>query len=86
MGEERLRCEQLPRRVFTGDLYGFIPYETIVSINGLDGKYQFIEYSYNYKTNVTSGVLSRVFYEELTDITYTLSYDYGEVVDVTIKS
>jgi hypothetical protein len=63
--------------VFSGDIYGEIPYLSIVKINNIFGKFMFIEYNYNIKTNISSIKLLQFFDNELGDIQYLFSYDYG---------
>tara|TARA_R110000803_G_scaffold63443_1_gene124106 strand:- start:2482 stop:4347 length:1866 start_codon:yes stop_codon:yes gene_type:complete len=85
MGEETLRLNQSPMRVFSGDIYGYIPYLSIVSVNNVTGLFMFVQYSYNTKANTISAVLKQIYGAELVDIDYLLTYDYGNVVKPTIR-
>lgn len=85
-GEDVLRMNPKPSKVFTGDAYGYIPYLSIISIDNILGKFKFIEYSFDSKSNITSFKLHEVFNDELDDIDYKLTYDYGSTVKPTITS
>ena len=84
MGEETLRLNQSPMRIFSGDIYGYIPYLSVVTINNVTGTFIFIEYSYDTKANVISAVLKQIYGAELVDIDYALTFDYGNTVKPTI--
>ena len=86
MVEERLRLEQLPARNLQGDIYGYLPYESIISIDNYVGRHQFLEYSYNTRENITTMKVRQMYSDELTDIEYSKTNDYGKVVRPTIKS
>ena len=93
MGEETMRMSQLPAKVFSGDVFGYFNYMSVVTIDGFtsaDGitnlKFMPISYSYNTKTNITSATFRQIYGDELTDIDYKPSKDKGNVVRPTIKS
>jgi hypothetical protein len=85
MGEEVLRINANPSKIFSGDVFGFVSFFSVISIDGLTGKYFPIECNYNALNNTTSLKLVEVFTDELLDINYSLTYDYGNVVEPTIK-
>lgn len=85
-GEDILRMSQKPAKIFSGDIYGFMPYLSLISINNLPGKFCPIEWSFNAKDNITSVKLLEVFNEELSDIDYKYTLDYGNTVKPTITS
>jgi hypothetical protein len=85
MGEETLRLGQKTAREFTGDVYGFIPFLSIVSINNLTGVYAPLSINYDSKSNISSIKLVQVFNEDLADdILYEKTFDYGNTVKPTI--
>lgn len=84
--EDILRSQQKPQKMFTGDIYGFMPYMSIVNIDNLDGKFFPLEWSFNAMTNTTSVKLLQFFGDELTDIEYKYTLDYGNTTKVTITS
>ena len=84
--EDILRSQQKPQKLFTGDIYGFMPYLSIINIDNLEGKFFPIEWSFNAMTNITSVKLLQFFGDELTDIDYKYTLDYGNTTKVTITS
>jgi len=85
-GEDILRMSQKPAKVFSGDVYGFLPYLSIISINNIVGKFMPIEWSFDAKSNITSVKLLEAFNDELNDIDYKYTLDYGNTVKPTITS
>ena len=84
--EEELRISQKPLKIFTGDLYGYVDYLSVININNIGAKFMPIEYSYNTYTNVTSIKYLELYAEEISDIIYKFTYDYGTTVKPTIES
>ncbi len=88
MGEETLRISEKPARIFSGDIYGFINYLSTVTIDTITGVFVPISYSYDAKNNVTSLKLAQIFPDDpadpLSDVRYTLTFDYGNTVKPTI--
>jgi hypothetical protein len=84
--EDILIMSQKPAKIFTGDIYGFMPYLSVISINNIAGKFMPIEWSFNAMTNVTSVKLLEIFNDDLTDIDYKYTLDYGNTTKVTITS
>lgn len=82
--EEELRIAQKPMKVFIGDVYGFIPYLSIININNITGKFLPIEYSYDTITNICKLKNLELFSPEISDLIYTFTFDYGNVVKPTI--
>ena len=75
--EDDLRIQSSPIKLFTGDIYGQIPYLSLVEIDNVFGLFMFINYSYDIQTNIISGKLLQLFNIDLGDIQYLFSYDYG---------
>lgn len=85
-GEDNLRISQSPAKIFSGDVYGFIPYLSVITIDSVNGLFMPIEWSYNTKLNIVSVKLLEGFTNELNDIKYTLTLDFGNTVKPTITS
>ena len=84
--EDDLRIQSSPIKLFTGDIYGQIPYLSLVEIDNVFGLFMFINYSYDIQTNIISGKLLQLFNIDLGDIQYLFSYDYGNnTIKPTIK-
>ena len=91
MGEERMTMYAKPLRVFSGDIYGYVDYLSVISVDGIDNVlFMPIEYNYDALTNTTSVKLKQILNEPLITsvfdkIDYQLTLDYGNVVQPTIK-
>lgn len=83
--EEELRIGQKPLKLFRGSVFGFIPYLSLIDVNGV-GKFMPVDYSYDTARNITSLKLLELFSPEITDILYKFAYDYGNTVKPTITS
>ena len=90
MGEEQMKMYGKPLRVFSGDVYGYIDYMSVISIDGINNTlFMPIEYQYDAQTNITKLKLKQILNNLLPDNTYSgidyeLTYDYGNVVEPTI--
>jgi hypothetical protein len=91
MGEERMTMYAKPLRVFSGDIFGYVDYLSVISIDSIDNVlFMPIDYDYDALTNVTSVKLKQILNEPLITsifdkIDYSLTLDYGNVVEPTIK-
>jgi hypothetical protein len=85
-GEDSLRISQNAAKIFSGDAYGLVPYLSVITIDGLQGVFMPIEWSYNTKSNIVTLKLLEGFISELNDIKYNLTLDYGNTVKPTITS
>lgn len=85
MGFETMRMSQKPARVFSGGVFGFYDYLSTVTIDGLTGKFICISYSYDTKENIIESKFIEIFGDELLDVDYEKTFDYGNVVKPTIK-
>jgi len=86
MGEETMRMNGDNMTLFTGDIYGYLPYLGVYTINNVPGLFMFIKYSYNTATNTIQAEFRQILGDELTDIDYRKTLNYGNVVEPTIKS
>jgi len=84
--EDDMRIQQKPIKTFTGDIYGEIPYLSVIEINNINGLFMFIEHSYDTDSNITSGKLQQFYTSEVPDLEYLLTYDYGNTVKPSIRS
>lgn len=85
MGEETLRLNANTSRVFTGDVYGYFNYLSVITIDNLDGVFMPIKYSYDTKNNIISAEFKQIYGDELLDIRYSGRVpDYGNTVKPTI--
>lgn len=81
-----LRIQSSPIKVFSGSVYGQIPYISVVNIDNIDGLFMPIEYDYSYKTNISEIKFLQFYNSDLADIQYEVSPDYGNnTIKPTIK-
>ena len=85
MGEETMMLSQNTAREFTGDVYGIIEPLSIITINNITGFFTPLSLDYDSKRNITNIKLREVFNTTLTDLSYEVTYDYGNTVKPTIK-
>jgi hypothetical protein len=81
-----LRIQANAIKVFSGSIYGEIPYMSIITINNIVGYFMPIEYDYDYKTNISQVKLLQFYNDDIADIRYEVSPDYGNnTIKPTIK-
>jgi hypothetical protein len=81
-----LRIQSNPIKVFSGSIYGQIPYMSVITIDNITGLFMPIEYDYDYKTNKSQVKLLEFYNTDIADIQYTVSPDYGNnTIKPTIK-
>ena len=83
--EEELRIQQKPMIDFFGDIKGEMPYLSAITINNIQGKFMPIEWDYDTVRNVCTVRYLELYSEELNDIDYVFTFDYGNTVKPTIK-
>jgi hypothetical protein len=83
--EEELRIAQKPLKIFSGDIFGYIDYLSVINVNNIGDKFMPIEWNYDTKRNVTTVKLLELFAEEISDIKYTFTPDFGNTVKPTIN-
>ncbi len=84
--EEELRIQQKPMIDFYGDIKGEMPYLSAITINNIQGKFMPIEWDYDTVKNVCTIRYLELYAEELDDIDYVFTFDYGNTVKPTIKA
>lgn len=84
--EEELRIQQKPMIDFYGDIKGEMPYLSAITINNIQGKFMPIEWDYDTMMNICKVRYLELYAEELDDIDYVFTFDYGNgTVKPTIK-
>jgi hypothetical protein len=84
--EDDLRVQRNAIKIFSGGIFGLLPYLSIISINNVLGKFMFTNYSYDLMTNKMSAKLTQLYQDEVGDIEFLISPDYGNTVKPTIKN
>ena len=86
MGEERMKMYGKPLQVYSGDIFGFFNYLNVATISGFNGVFMATSYSYNCMSNVTSVTYVEILNTDiLEDVDYQKTFDYGNVVEPTIR-
>jgi hypothetical protein len=81
-----LRIQSSPIQLFSGSIYGEIPYLSVINIDNVVGSFMFIEYEYDYKSKITQSKMLQFYNADLGDIEYEVSPDYGKsTIKPTIK-
>lgn len=81
-----LRIQANAIKVFSGSIYGEIPYMSVITINNIVGYFMPIEYDYDYKTNISQVKLLQFYNDDIADIQYEVTPDYGNnTIKPTIK-
>ena len=81
-----LRIQAQPIQLFSGDIYGYLPYFSVVTIDNVIGLFMFIEWEYDFKSNIVSGKLLQFYNTDVADIQYQISPNYGNnTIKPTIK-
>lgn len=83
--EDELRISQLPMQIFSGDVFGYMNYIAVYSINNIKGIFMPLEWNFNTYTNILSLKNLELYSPELYDIKYLKTDDYGETVKPTIS-
>jgi hypothetical protein len=73
-----LRIQSNPIKIFSGSIYGQLPYLSVVTIDNVSGLFMFVDYDYDYKTNLSQVKLMQFYNSDLGDIYYEVSPNYGE--------
>ena len=90
-GNDILKMNQRPMRVFKGDVMGYVPYLSVIDIDGIDGRFIPTEnYEYDAKENITKLVLKEISNDNIgglinEGIDYNTYLDYGNVTKPTIR-
>jgi len=85
LAEERINVLSSIQTLFTGDIYGYVPYLSKVTISGIPGIFLFISHSYDTYSNITSLALLQIYDTTVNDVSYEFEIDYGNTVKPTIK-
>ena len=85
MAIDSIVANQKPSKIFTGDIYGYLPYIGVIEIDGLSGKYTIQSYTYRTSENIISLELAQFYTNYDLATTYEYQLDYGNTVKPTIK-
>jgi hypothetical protein len=72
-----LRIQSSPAKIFSGSIFGEIPYLSVITIDNIVGLFMPIEYDFDYKSNKSNVKLMQFYNSDLGDISHEVSPDYG---------
>lgn len=72
-----LRIQSSPIKIFSGGVYGYLPYLSVVTIDNIVGSFMFTEWNYDLRTKMSSVKLTQFYNADLADILYEVTPDYG---------
>lgn len=84
---DRIKMQNKPQKVFSGGVFGYLPSLSIISIDGLQGKFLPTEFNWDTKNDLCNFVLSEFFHtDDLddSDVLYEKKYKRGKVIKPTI--
>lgn len=85
---DRLRLRGKPVRLFSGSVYGYVPYNSRLAIDGFTGmQFVFTEWSYDTGLGITFGSMFQLVWDDddADDTDYTVSENYGNIVEPKIR-
>jgi hypothetical protein len=83
--KERVTTLQKPQKIFRGDVYGFVPYFSLLTYDGIQGNFSIIEYSFDTAENITT-IESQQIFDDAIGIDYEKSFIFENEVNVLIRS
>lgn len=83
--EDRLRMAQRVRKVFSGDVFGYFEPLSVLTLEGVPGVFLPTSYNYNSMASVTSVTAHEILDDEIADIDYSQTTDYGNTVKPKIR-
>lgn len=83
-GRERIKAKAKPQRLFRGDIFGFIPYSSVIRYDGIGGNFVPLSYQYRTVENIIELESSQIFNEDVT-INHEKKYIFENEKNVLIK-
>ena len=83
---DRIRIQSKPQKVFTGDVYGYIPGLSLLNIDNLPGNFYPVGYEYDSLNNICKFESNEIFHEYLPEgeNIYEKTFDRNKVIKPTI--
>lgn len=72
-----LRIQSSPVKIFSGGVYGYLPYLSVVTIDGISGTFMFTEWDFDLRSKKSNVKLMQFYNADLADILYEVTPDYG---------
>jgi len=86
MVRDRIRIQSKPQKVFTGDVYGYIPGLSLLNIDNLPGNFYPVGYEYDSIANICKFESNEIFDEYIPEVEndYEKTFDRNKVIKPTI--
>jgi hypothetical protein len=81
---ERIRLKNKPQRVFKGDVFGFVPYHSVINYDGIPGNYHPTQYSHDTAANIIELECKQMFNDDVL-IDHEKNYIFENERNVLIK-
>jgi hypothetical protein len=81
---ERIRLKNKPQRVFKGDIFGFVPYHSVINYDGIPGNYHPTQYSHDTAANIIELECKQMFNDDVL-IDHEKNYIFENERNVLIK-
>jgi len=81
---ERIRLKKKPQRVFKGDIFGFVPYHSVINYDGIPGNYHPTQYSHDTAANIIELECKQMFNDDVL-IDHEKNYIFENERNVLIK-
>jgi len=82
---DRIIIQNKPQKVFSGDVYGYLPGLSLLNIDNLGGNFYPLSYEYDSLNNICKFESNEIFNEDLEDeIEHEKTYDRSNVIKPTI--
>lgn len=72
-----LRIQSSPIKIFSGGVYGYLPYLSVITIDNIVGSFMFTEWNYDLRSKKSTVKLTQFYNADLADILYEVTPDYG---------
>ena len=85
--EDRVIVLQKPSQIFEGSVYGFYPYDSRITLNGITGVFVVSGWEWDTVRNTIESTFYEVHWGNavLSNTDYTKRVNYGEITEPTIR-
>ena len=86
MARDRMTISGGNATIYSGGIYGYLPYFGVLSINNVDGLFMTTEWSYDTKNNKISATHERIFTDDIySDVTVDFQLESDNIVTPSIE-
>lgn len=86
MARDRMQISGGNSTIFTGNVYGYLPYLGNLRINNVDGNFMTVAWSYDLASNIISAKHERIFTDDIYDnVSVSFEYESDNVITPAIQ-